>query len=100
MVVIQGQRINRNTVNYSEKEVNDEYTDTFCLTSVKMEELVTIDVEKVTSDKSSKTPRETAFFATCHFLTSQLVTCHTHCFMKQAWVSRTENQHLFFPVME
>ena len=74
MVVIQGQRINRNTVNYSEKEVNDEYIDTFQLTSVKMEEIVTTDVEKVTSDKSSKTPHETAFNATCHFLTSQLVT--------------------------
>jgi len=98
-MVIRGQRINTNTVNYSEKEVNDEYTDMFHLTSVKTEELVTIDVE-VTSDKSNKIPRETAFNATCRFLTSQLVTCHTHCFMKQARVSRIECQHLFFPVME
>jgi hypothetical protein len=37
-VAIQGQRTNRSRVNYSEKEGSDEYTDTFCLTTVKMEE--------------------------------------------------------------
>jgi len=76
MVVIQGQRVNRNRVNYSEMEGSDEYTDTFCLTSVKMEELVTIDVEKATSDKSSKTSRETAFNATCHLSLPHQSTCH------------------------
>jgi len=81
-------------------EGSDEYTNTFHLTSMKKEKLVTTDIEKVTSEKSSKISHETAFNATCHFLTSQLVTCHTLCFMKQAQVSRIEHQHLFFPIME
>jgi hypothetical protein len=38
-VVIQGQRIYRVRVNYSEVEGSNEYTDRFHLTSVKMEEL-------------------------------------------------------------
>ena len=38
-VVIQGQKIYRSRVNYSEMEASNEYTDRFCLTSVKMEEL-------------------------------------------------------------
>jgi hypothetical protein len=75
-VVIQGQRINRNRVNYSEMEGSDVYTDTFCLTSVKMEELVTIDVEKVTSNKSSKISHETAFNATCHLSLPHQSNCH------------------------
>jgi hypothetical protein len=75
-------------------EGSDVYTDTFCLTSVNMEELATIDVEKVTGNKSSKISHETAFNATCHSLTSQLVTFHTHCYMKQARVSGIQCQHL------
>jgi hypothetical protein len=41
-VVIQGQRIYRIGVNYSEMEVSDEYTNSFRLTSVKMEELLSM----------------------------------------------------------
>ena len=38
-MVIQGQRINRNRMNYNEMEDSDEHNNTFCLTSLKMEEI-------------------------------------------------------------
>jgi hypothetical protein len=57
-------------------EGSDEYTNTFHLTSVKKEELVTTDVEKVTGDKSSTISRETAFNATCHLSLPHQSTCH------------------------
>jgi hypothetical protein len=57
-------------------EGSDVYTDTFHLTSVKMEELVTTDVEKVISDKSSKISCETAFNATCHLSLPHQPTSH------------------------
>jgi len=57
-------------------EGSDEYTNTFRPTSVKMEELVTTEVEKVTSDKSSKISRETTFNATCHLSLPHQSACH------------------------
>jgi hypothetical protein len=41
-VVLRGWRIYRNRVNCSVMEGSDEYTDRFCLTSVKMEELLSM----------------------------------------------------------
>jgi len=41
-VVIQGQKIYRSRVNYSEMEASDEYTDRFRLTTVKKEEILSM----------------------------------------------------------
>ena len=46
--------------------------------------LVTLVFEKETGNKFSKVFRETGFSSTCHFLTRQLVTCHSCRFVKQA----------------
>jgi hypothetical protein len=42
LVVIRGQKIYRSRVKYSELEASDEYTDSFRLTSVKMEEILSM----------------------------------------------------------
>lgn len=74
--MIQGQRIHRNRLNYSEMEGSDVYTETSRLTSVKMEEPVSLGAEKVTSDKSSKISHETAFNTTCYLSLPHHSTCH------------------------